>query len=185
MIRNFNDELWKEISLDERFSKLEQFFVSNYGRIIRKSKTDEVLLPDRYINGYQVFYVKLENHKSKRRALYVHKIMAQTFLEQQEDHRFVIHLNYDKKDNKLSNLQWATKREKEVHQFKNPLYETKEKFIPPHAKLNEGRVRIIKRKLFDPNRKTRLKMIAKQFGITTMQLHRIKTGENWGHVVDY
>jgi len=30
-----------------------------------------------------------------------------------------------------------------------------------------------------------LKMIAKQFGISTMQLHRIKTGENWGHVTDY
>lgn len=185
MIRNFNDELWKEISLDERFSDLEQFIVSNYGRVIRKSNTEEVLLPDRFINGYQVFYVKLSNHKSKRRALYLHKVMAQTFLTKEVDYRFVIHLDYDKKNNKLSNLKWSTKREKEVHQFTNPLFINKEKFIPPHAKLNEGRVRLIKRKLFDPNRKTRLKMIAKQFGITTMQLHRIKTGENWGDVIDY
>ena len=32
------------------------------------------------------------------------------------------------------------------------------------------------------NRKTRLKMIAKQFGISEMQVHRIKTGENWSYV---
>jgi hypothetical protein len=34
----------------------------------------------------------------------------------------------------------------------------------------------------DPNRKTRLKLIAKQFGISEMQLYRIKSGENWGHI---
>jgi hypothetical protein len=27
-----------------------------------------------------------------------------------------------------------------------------------------------------------LKMLAKQFGISEMQLYRIKSGENWGHV---
>ena len=32
------------------------------------------------------------------------------------------------------------------------------------------------------SRKTRLKIIAKRFGVSEMQLHRIKTGENWGHV---
>jgi predicted DNA binding protein len=49
-------------------------------------------------------------------------------------------------------------------------------------KLTETDVRRIKKKIFDPNRKTRLKMIAKQFGISEMQLYRIKSGENWGHV---
>jgi uncharacterized protein YjcR len=39
---------------------------------------------------------------------------------------------------------------------------------------------MIKRKLL--NGKTRLKMIAKQFGVSDMQIHRIKTGENWSHV---
>jgi hypothetical protein len=40
----------------------------------------------------------------------------------------------------------------------------------------------LKRKIFDPKRKSRLKIIAKQFGISEMQLYRIKSGENWGHV---
>ncbi len=32
------------------------------------------------------------------------------------------------------------------------------------------------------NEKNRLKMIAKQFGITHTQLNRIRSGENWKHV---
>jgi hypothetical protein len=43
-------------------------------------------------------------------------------------------------------------------------------------------VRRLKKILNDPNRRTRLKIIAKRFGVTTMQLRRIKTGENWSHV---
>ena len=184
IIRNYQNELWKEIDLDNRFKKDEIFTVSNYGRIIKEVNEEKTLLPQKYINGYEVIYVKLINEKSKRRAVYLHKTMAETFLEKKENQRFVLHLNYDKKDNVLSNLAWATKREKEIHQFKNPHYKEREKVIPT-SKLTETRVRLIKRKIFDPNRRTRLKMIAKQFGISTMQLHRIKTGENWGHITDY
>ncbi len=31
-------------------------------------------------------------------------------------------------------------------------------------------------------KKRRLKMIAKQFGVSEMQIRRIASGENWGHV---
>jgi hypothetical protein len=41
----------------------------------------------------------------------------------------------------------------------------------------------IKKMLQNPNRKTRIKMIAKQFGVSEMQIFRIKSGENWGHIV--
>ena len=104
----------------------------------------------------------------------MHKILAQHFLEQ-NDGVYVIHLDYDKLNNHIDNLKWVTKREKEIHQFSNPSYKRP-------AKLSENDVRRIKKMLNDPNRRTRLKMIAKRFGVSTMQLQRIKTGENWGHV---
>jgi predicted DNA binding protein len=49
-------------------------------------------------------------------------------------------------------------------------------------KLTVTEVMRLKKKLLDPNRKTRLKIIAKKFGVSEMTLHRIKTGENWGHI---
>jgi len=184
MIRDYPNELWKKIHFDERFATDEEFVVSTYGRVIKKKAGLETLVKVSLLNGYQVILVKKKGNGSKRSSLYLHKLMGQTFLKQEEAHKFVIHLNYDKLDNGLENLRWTTKREKEIHQFKNPHYKTRPKVIPT-SKLTEVRVRLIKRKLFDPNRKTRLKMIAKQFGVSTMQLHRIKTGENWGHVTDY
>jgi uncharacterized protein YjcR len=41
---------------------------------------------------------------------------------------------------------------------------------------------LIKKLLAKPEQKTRLKMIAKQFGVSEMQIRRIKSGENWGHI---
>ena len=71
------------------------------------------------------------------------------------------------------------------HHKKNPEL-IKRKGTIKYSKLTEGRVRLRKKKIFDPNRKTRMRLIAKQFGISEMQLYRIKSGENWGHVkVDF
>ncbi len=74
-----------------------------------------------------------------------------------------------------------------AHQQKNPVVlEAREKqkgrkTVKGH-KLTATQVIRLKKKILDPNRKTRLKLIAKQFGISEMQLYRIKSGENWGHI---
>ncbi|WBL21730.1 HNH endonuclease [Zunongwangia sp. HRR-M8] len=184
MVRSYFDEEWKEVIFDDKVSEKEHYKISNFGRVIRITETgEEELQEKKYGNGYEMVRIKLKNSVWSSR--YVHKLMAQLFLERKEGQRFVIHLNYDKKDNRLENLKWATKREKEIHQFSNPENKNIVRKLPSHAKLTETKVKFIKRKIFDPNRRTRLKMIAKQFGISEMQLHRIKTGENWGHVTEY
>ena len=108
--------------------------------------------------------------------------MASHFLEKESDNQiYVVHLDYDKENNALENLKWATKREKELHQFSNPNWESIVKKRSRNiGKLSEGKVRIIKRQL--KNKRTRITMIAKRFGVSDMQIHRIKSGENWSHV---
>jgi predicted DNA binding protein len=142
----------------------------------------EVLVKESFINGYQTLPLKQEINK-KSTSRYVHKLVAEHFLER-GDGIYVIHLNYDKLNNKVENLKWSTKKEKETHQFSNPDYINRPK-KRTYSKLTEAKVRLIKRKIHDPNRRTRMKMIAKQFGISEMQLYRIKSGENWGTVTDY
>ena len=179
MIRDYWKEEWRDVKFDENISDKEKFQVSNYGRL-KNCKTDDItLVKEYYINGYQNLPLK-QKKNGKQTSRYVHKLVAEHFQER-GDGVFVIHLDYDKTNNKVENLKWATKREKEIHQFSNPEYINRPK-MATNAKLTETKVKLIKRKLNDPNRRTRLKMIAKQFGVTTMQLHRIKTGENWGHV---
>jgi hypothetical protein len=80
-----------------------------------------------------------------------------------------------KDDNFYKNLKWVTHDEKFQHATLNP----NRKRIG-NQKLKESQVRQIKKKL--QSGKSTLKMIANQFGITDMQVHRIKTGENWAHI---
>jgi hypothetical protein len=182
MIRNYWNEKWKDVVFDENIADNEKFKISNYGRIINCKTEDEFLVKKYYINGYQNLPLR-QKVNGNLTSRYVHKLVAQHFLEQ-NDGIYVIHLNYDKKDNRVENLKWATKREKELHQFSNPEYKNRKR-VAYNAKLTETKVKLIKRKINDPNRRTRLKMIAKQFGISEMQLYRIKSGENWGHVTEY
>lgn len=180
MIRNYWNEKWKKIEFDENISEEETFKISNYGRIINCKTENEFLVKKYYINGYQNLTVR-QKKSGKMTSRYVHKLVAKHFLEQ-NDGIYVIHLNYDKTDNHVDNLKWATKREKEVHQFSNPEFKNMVRKKPSNTKLTETKVKLIKRKINDPNRRTRMKMIAKQFGVSETQLYRIKNGENWRSV---
>jgi hypothetical protein len=189
MIRFFPGEEWKTLPFKGNTGL--QYAISNFGRLA--SFTDEVkngrILNCSYIKGYRLLKLfKVVEGKRTSKAYYLHKLVAENFLPpKREDQSFVIHLNYVKDNNHVDNLRWANQEEVEAHQSKNPKVirdrqRLKEHNFKHEYKLTEEKVRILKRKLFDPNRKTRLKMLARQFGVSEMQLHRIKTGENWGHV---
>ena len=180
MIRDYWKEEWKEIIFDDNISENEKFKISNYGRIINCKLDKEFLVKEYFINGYQNLPVK-QKKNGKQTSRYVHRLVAEHFLEKNDGEEYVIHLNYDKTDNRVENLKWATKREKELHQFSNPNWE---KVIKERnkkiGKLSEGKVKIIKRQL--KNNRTRINMIAKRFGVSDTQIHRIKKGENWSSV---
>ena len=174
---NFVEE-WRYYYEDD-WAEGYEIAISSKGRVMNfvKSKNG-VILKGSSINGYQVFNTKMKD--GKRKNFYLHKVMAIAFLDKPEDGLFVIHKNYDKKDNNINNLAWVNRKEWEKHQDKNPKEIAKRQSKRrTYTKLSYAEATILKKKLLDPNRKTRLKVLAKQFGVSEMQLHRIKTGENW------
>ncbi len=181
MIRNYWKEEWKEIQFDDKISENEKYKISNYGRIINCKTDKEFLVKESFINGYQNLPLK-QKRNGKSTSRYVHKLVAEHFLEKKNG-ICVIHLNYDKTDNRIENLKWANKREKELHQFSHPNWgEIVKKRSKNIGKLSEGKVKIIKRQL--KNNRNRINMIAKRFGVSDTQIRRIKTGENWNYVTE-
>lgn len=168
------------------------YAISNYGRLIRYSDnyTDGALLKGSDINGYRVFrYKTSENGKLKNYSKMFSRMVAENFLTQpNEDQTYLLHIDYIKDNCQATNLKWANKEEFTVHFMNSPLYEKGMKKSQETRrrmdgnKLSTTQVMRIKKILSDPNRKTRLKIIARQFGISEMQLYRIKSGENWGHI---
>jgi hypothetical protein len=175
-------EKWTPIVIDvEGVEKPPRYEVSNFGRL-RSFQNNEKgeIIKGSVIQGYKSLNIRLPKGKSFNR--YVHKLIAETFVEKPSiDHKFVIHLDFDKQSNHYENLKWVTKDEMVAHNKLNPAVINKP--IPRRTKnykLTETKVRMIKKMLQHDN--TRLKMIAKQFGITHTQLNRIRSGENWGYV---
>lgn len=173
-LRLYSDE--KAIRLPIKKSvKGFSYAITNYGRAIQYITTPEegVFLKGSSVEGYPALAIRL---KGFRKTYLIHRLVAEYFLKRPSpQHKFVIHLNNKKDDNYVHNLKWTTIKEQQEHVIKN----RRDKHLGNY-KLTEERVRLIKRKMLTG--KTRLKIIAKQFGVSDMQIHRIKTGENWGHV---
>ena len=185
MIKNFRQEKWLPYSREiwqERF----HYAVSNYGRVVSYVKNPNGdLLKGGKSQGFLTFVATLKN--GKKQACYIHRVVAELFIPRKLGEEFVIHKNYNKTENKVSNLAWVSKKEWVAHQQKNPqVMENKLKrklgTIKCYSKLSYAQATILKKKLLDPNRKTRIRVLAKQFGVSEMQLYRIKSGENWGDI---
>ncbi len=173
----YKAERWQEIDFETNLPH-DKYEVSHLGRIrsFAIDKDHGRILRGGNVNGYRCITVKFG--KDMTRQHYVHRLVAETLLEKDnKEQHFVIHLDYDKQNNAIYNLRWATEKELICHNNKNP--EVLRRRTTGY-KLSETDVRVIKRLL--KTHKTRLSMIAKRFGITHTQLNRIRSGENWGHV---
>ena len=180
--RYFWNEKWMPIPFDVESPP--RYDISNYGRIrsfqSAKGETNEAkLIKGSVIQGYKSLNIRAGGKTLNR---YVHKLVAEHFVTRtRPEQTFVLHLDHDKLNNYVLNLRWATKDEMVEHNRQNPNVLNR---VQPkrtrNYKLTESKVMIIKKLLRNDN--NRLKMIAKQFGITHTQLNRIRSGENWKHV---
>lgn len=180
-VESFWNEKWTNVTFPEEIKSV-RYQISNYGRIraINKITGKEKLLKGSHSKrGHHRLNIKMESGKGA--GVYVHRIVAETFVKQpSEEHKYVIHLDHDKTNNKYTNLRWATQHEVNEHAKNSPLYNQAREKQREHYKLNEAKVKMIKRML--KRKKVKMKIIAKQFGISHTQLNRIKNGENWSNV---
>ena len=117
---SFEDEIWKEIGIDN-------YFVSNYGRIKKKEEIRK-LKP----NAHRYIKIKINN-----KSYSVHRLVALVFIPNIENKEFVNHIDGNKTNNKLTNLEWATCLENNIHKINNNLSNTTKKVIQYDINLNK------------------------------------------------
>ena len=101
-------EIWKDI---KGFEGLYQ--ISNYGRVkslqmyaggkyIRRNK---ILMPCNNGNGYYIVYLMKDR---KRNVKYIHRLVAQAFIENPNNYSCINHKDENKTNNNVNNLEWCT-----------------------------------------------------------------------------
>jgi hypothetical protein len=187
---HFVIEQWKEYPI--KVPGKVRYAVSNYGRI--KSFTDKIengkLLKGGITEGFLFLrYKRFTNNVPTHYHLAVHKVVAELFIpKDNEEQEYVLHLDYDKLNNQLYNLKWATYTEMRAHGHKSPAVRAafkkfqKDNIKRDGRKLTSTQVMRIKLKMKRQGEKFSVRKTAKEFNVSEMQIYRIKWGENWGHI---
>jgi len=96
-------EIWKLID------GYEDYFVSNLGRV-KSTKNNKIKYLKLILNGCGYYQVGLfQNGKSK--SISVHRLIAEAFIDNLNNHPYVDHIDGNKLNNNLDNLRWVTHQE--------------------------------------------------------------------------
>lgn len=118
-------EIWKDI---ENFSKYQ---VSNLGNVkskdrYTKAKDDEIIhrkefLLKEFINKKGYKQVTLYDDNGKPKTMRVHKLVALAFIENKNNLPQINHIDGNKLNNEVSNLEWISNYDNMQHAIKNGL----------------------------------------------------------------
>lgn len=109
------NEIWKDIKGFEGY-----YQISNRGRLksFNQLKEGRILSNKNQFGWYLTVNLVSANERVTTR---IHRLVAQHFIPNPEGKRYVNHLNGDKQDNRVENLEWCTCRENIMHAIKmNP-----------------------------------------------------------------
>lgn len=136
---------------------------------------------------YKKYKRKIDLRRTINVGMMVHKAVAEQFIHKPSpQHTIVSHLNYDKLNNRASNLAWMTHTENVAHQQKSPhVLAARKARIGKRfkdaktSKLTVHKVMLLKKKI--ENGQT-IRSLSRTFKITETQILRIKRGINWGDI---
>ena len=153
-------EVWKDI---KEYEGLYQ--ISNKGNIKNKNKE---LKQDENKKGYMCITL---HKKGKKKKKGIHRIVAETFIQNNESKKQVNHIDGNKKNNSIENLEWVTPKENIRHAEKNKLRNSILK--NPNSKLSLKDIQEIR----NSDKSTKELMIV--YNVSKTTINDIKTFRSW------
>lgn len=120
-------EIWKQIE------NYPNYYVSNYGNVLSKSKNKSILLKkSKNHRGY--WTVRLYNKEGWKQK-FVHRLVALGFIPNPKNAPQINHKDGNKENNCVENLEWCTNKENQIHSYANRL--RKLKIVQQYSKNGE------------------------------------------------
>ena len=148
--------------------------ISSRGYVV-KSRT---LKP--YLNNSGYLRVRL-NLNGKSKYYFVHRLVAESFIENILNKEQVNHKDGNKLNNHYSNLEWNTRSENNKHAFKIGLKKPKYYYgeTSHFHKLNAKDVEYIKKVHIPFNKEFGTKALAKKFNVNPQTITELMHGRTW------
>lgn len=150
--------------------------VDEYGNAW-STRTGKLLKPRQTPYGYWEVSV-YDPEQDKYLLKKVHRLVAEVFIPNPDNKREVNHIDCDKSNNHVSNLEWVTSKENKKHAWDNDLYTC---FGEDHvnSKLTNDQVHTICQMIEQGYRN---KDLAEMFGCDRTTVSDIRRGFKWKHI---
>ena len=175
-LKDYDDEIFLPVKGYEDF-----YIVSNYGKIISLHKRHylkQVKLQENY-KGYLEFEAR---SNGKRLHTFAHRFVALTFIENNLNLSQVNHIDCNKKNNHVSNLEWVSNNQNSEHAIKNNLMIAHKGSKCGASSLDESQVKEIKNEFKKGFYRGQLVRMSKKYGVSKGCLHFIKSNKTWKHI---
>lgn len=135
-------EIWKDIKGYEGLYQISSSGnVKSLDRYIINKNGDKQFFPEKYLTqGFNNGYLKVTLSKNnKQKTFRVHILVAKAFIPNPENKSEINHIDGNKSNNRIDNLEWNTRSENELHAYKNGLAKPSDKqkqAVAKYAKEN-------------------------------------------------
>jgi hypothetical protein len=104
---HINDmETWVDVGIAKG-----RYKVSSYGRVM--GLKGQILVPHKDKDGYMRLHIRAE--KGIKKFVGVHRLVAMNFIPNPQDKKEVNHIDFNRSNNYIDNLEWVTRKENAVH----------------------------------------------------------------------
>lgn len=178
-------EIWKkipkfnfeyEISNQGRLRSLHKIIIKSDGK--KYTRKPKVLKQDNNHDGYSRGAISLNGTMIPYK---IHRLVAEMFIPNKESKETVNHINGIKSDNRVCNLEWATREEQKTHALKNGLVSKLKGSEIGNSILKDYQVKEIRKK-FTPRVYTR-KMLSIEYGVSEATIKDIICERTWKHLL--
>jgi len=161
----------------KKIKEYDNYFASRKGEIYSDKNGELFKLKPYLINtGYAIVSIRNDEGQITKT---VHRIIAETFIPNPNNKKQVNHINCDKEDNRVENLEWVTCSENHKHAFNNG--------IKTQAGINNSRCRLTENEVLEIRNAYRLGCftqteIAEAYNVSSVNISAIITRRSWKHI---
>ena len=171
---------WKHVIIDNEI--MAQYYVSTDGKVF-SFKSFKYLTHQKTDDDY--WFISI-NKNGKTRKCYIHRLVALAYIDNPENKPQINHIDGNKKNNTVTNLEWVTAKENTAHAMKlgTKWYYGAKGMENGRSVFTDEQIHAAC-KLLEEGIKTP-KEISKITGVSRICLYTIRFGNGWSHIAkDY